>query len=519
MKLTIFTTIPVITLVAFSSRFRRISASFVVIPAGFIQRNNPSSEVSGAAVLTTELTLAGVGGVQRCIKSVLVSATASSSVEYLSQGRRRFVGLHKLQPDGSIAQISTTSQLHAAAAARSATTKPTTTPRLVSDGGLSTCVIKVIGVGGGGSNAVDRMMDNFVTGVEFWAVNTDSQALGRSKAKGAKVLNIGASVTRGLGAGGKPEVGRCAAEESREEIAAMVEGADLVFVTSGMGGGTGSGAAPVVAEVSKESGALTVGIVTKPFLFEGARRMKQALEAIDRLKQHVDTVIVVSNNKLLEIIPENTPIEKSFAVADDILRQGVVGISEIIIKPGLVNVDFADVRSVMSNAGTALMGIGTASGKTRAEEAAAAAISSPLLDAPINKATGIVFNISGGPDMTLVEINRAAELIYASVDENANIIFGALIDENMGDSMSITVLATGFSFADTKGDTTTAVPADSKGQHSSTTLSSSTKSSMAAITKRQPQQAPAPQIKITSEEPAKDDDGIPDFLKGLKKNR
>jgi cell division protein FtsZ len=245
--------------------------------------------------------------------------------------------------------------------------------------------------------------------------------------------------------------------------------------------------------------------------------MKQALEAIDRLKQHVDTVIVVSNNKLLEIIPENTPIEKSFAVADDILRQGVVGISEIIIKPGLVNVDFADVRSVMSNAGTALMGIGTASGKTRAEEAAAAAISSPLLDAPINKATGIVFNISGGPDMTLVEINRAAELIYASVDENANIIFGALIDENMGDSMSITVLATGFSFADTKGGTATAVPADSKGQHSSTTLS--TKSSMAAITKRQPQQAPAPQIKITSEEPEKDDDGIPDFLKGLKKNR
>jgi cell division protein FtsZ len=298
----------------------------------------------------------------------------------------------------------------------------------------------------------------------------------------------------------------------------MVEGADLVFVTSGMGGGTGSGAAPVVAEVSKESGALTVGIVTKPFLFEGARRMKQALEAIDRLKQHVDTVIVVSNNKLLEIIPENTPIEKSFAVADDILRQGVVGISEIIIKPGLVNVDFADVRSVMSNAGTALMGIGTASGKTRAEEAAAAAISSPLLDAPINKATGIVFNISGGPDMTLVEINRAAELIYASVDENANIIFGALIDENMGDSMSITVLATGFSFADTKGDTSTsgAVPSDPKVQHSSTSVS--TKSSMPAITTRQPQQA-APQIRTPAEEPEKDDDGIPDFLKGLKKNR
>jgi cell division protein FtsZ len=514
MRLTFFVTIPVITLGAFSSSSTLISASFVLTP-GFISRNNPE-KVGGDASSSKSTTTAAL--LRRHFKSVITSvvapATSSSSSDHGSRGARRqggrtFVGLHKRNSDGTVSRIST-SPLHAVA--RPAAQKPTTTPRLVSDGGLSTCVIKVIGVGGGGSNAVDRMMDNFVTGVEFWAVNTDSQALGRSKAKGAKVLNIGASVTRGLGAGGKPEVGRCAAEESREEIAAMVDGADLVFVTSGMGGGTGSGAAPVVAEVSKESGALTVGIVTKPFLFEGARRMRQALEAIDRLKQHVDTVIVVSNNKLLEIIPENTPIEKSFAVADDILRQGVVGISEIIIKPGLVNVDFADVRSVMSNAGTALMGIGTASGKTRAEEAAAAAISSPLLDAPINKATGIVFNISGGPDMTLVEINRAAELIYASVDENANIIFGALIDENMGDSMSITVLATGFSFADTKGQTSTTV-LDSKDQPSS---AKSTKSTMAAITKKQPQQQP--QINIDPEESEKDD-GIPDFLKGLKKSR
>ena len=235
------------------------------------------------------------------------------------------------------------------------------------DGGLSPCIIKVIGVGGGGSNAVDRMMDTQVRGVEFWAVNTDAQALGRSKAKGAKVLNIGTSVTRGLGAGGNPEVGRNAAEESREDIKAMVAGSDLVFVTSGMGGGTGSGAAPVVAEIAKEAGALTVGIVTRPFDFEGKRRMTQASGAIERLKEHVDTVIVVSNNKLLEIIPDDTPMERAFAVADDILRQGVVGIADIIIKPGMINVDFADVRAVMNNAGTALMGIGIGSGKTRAE--------------------------------------------------------------------------------------------------------------------------------------------------------
>merc|ERR1719203_2534602 len=301
------------------------------------------------------------------------------------------------------------------------------------------------GVGGGGSNAVDRMMETRVAGVEFWAVNTDAQALGRSKAKGASVLNIGASVTRGLGAGGNPEVGRMAAEESREDIKAMVNGSDLVFVTSGMGGGTGSGAAPVVAEISKEAGALTVGIVTKPFMFEGTRRMRQATEAIARLKNNVDTVIVVSNNKLLEIIPDNTPLEASFAVADDILRQGVVGISEIIVRPGLINVDFADVRSVMHNSGSALMGIGTGTGKNGAEEAAAAAISSPLLDSPIDQATGVVFNIVGGPSLSLKQVDRAARVIYEAVDEDANVIFGGLIDESItDDSVTMTVLATGF---------------------------------------------------------------------------
>mmetsp|Transcript_3512 Transcript_3512/g.4666 ORF Transcript_3512/g.4666 Transcript_3512/m.4666 type:complete len:440 (+) Transcript_3512:226-1545(+) len=326
----------------------------------------------------------------------------------------------------------------------STSTQSSVTP-LIPDGGLSPCVIKVLGVGGGGTNAVDRMLDTRISGVEFWAINTDAQALGRSKAKGAQVLNIGSAVTRGLGAGGDPEIGRLAAEESREEIRAMVAGSDLCFITSGMGGGTGSGAAPVVSEISKESGALTVAIVTKPFAFEGKRRMRQATEAIDRLKQNVDTVIVVSNNKLLDIIPENTPLEASFRVADDILRQGVVGISEIIVRPGLINVDFADVRSVMADAGTALMGIGTGMGKTSAEDAAIAAISSPLLDAPVDEATGVVFNIIGGENLSLQEVDRAARVIYENVHEDANVIFGALVDEDItDDTVSITVLATGF---------------------------------------------------------------------------
>mmetsp|Transcript_24597 Transcript_24597/g.49007 ORF Transcript_24597/g.49007 Transcript_24597/m.49007 type:complete len:459 (+) Transcript_24597:289-1665(+) len=330
-------------------------------------------------------------------------------------------------------------------AAVSSTSLASSPSALMPDGGLSPCVIKVLGVGGGGSNAVDRMLDTRIGGVEFWAINTDAQALGRSKAKGAQILNIGSSVTRGLGAGGDPEIGRLAAEESREEINAMVSGADLCFITSGMGGGTGSGAAPVVAEVSKESGALTVAIVTKPFAFEGRRRMRQATEAIDRLRQNVDTVIIVSNNKLLDIIPENTPLEASFRVADDILRQGVVGISEIIVRPGLINVDFADVRSVMQDAGTALMGIGTGTGKTSAEDAAVAAISSPLLDAPVDEATGVVFNIIGGESLSLQEVDRAAKVIYNNVHEDANVIFGALVDDEITDgTVSITVLATGF---------------------------------------------------------------------------
>mmetsp|Transcript_44749 Transcript_44749/g.91330 ORF Transcript_44749/g.91330 Transcript_44749/m.91330 type:complete len:412 (-) Transcript_44749:4250-5485(-) len=309
------------------------------------------------------------------------------------------------------------------------------------EGGSSPCVIKVIGVGGGGGNAVNRMVGG-VDGVEFWSINTDAQALSRSLAP--NTCNIGAKLTRGLGAGGNPEIGRKAAEESRDLIGEAVSAGDLVFVTAGMGGGTGSGAAPVVAEVAKEMGCLTVGVVTKPFAFEGRRRMQQATDAIANLRDRVDTLIVVSNDKLLQIVPDNTPLQDAFSVADDILRQGVVGISEIIVRPGLINVDFADVRSVMADAGSALMGIGTGSGKTRAQDAAVAAISSPLLDFPIERAKGIVFNITGGHDMTLHEINSAAEVIYEAVDPNANIIFGALVDDNMENEISITVVATGF---------------------------------------------------------------------------
>ena len=386
---------------------------------------------------------------------------------------------------------------------------------LMPDGGLNPCVIKVIGVGGGGCNAVDRMLDTAVGGVQFWSLNTDAQALGRSKAKGARVLNIGAGATRGLGAGGNPEIGRLAAEESRKEIEQMVMGTDLCFVTAGMGGGTGSGAAPVVAEVAKESGCLTVGIVTKPFVFEGKRRMKQAQAAIGRLRAVVDTVIVVSNDRLLEIIPEDTPMERAFAVADDILRQGVVGISDIIVKPGLINVDFADVRSVMSNAGTALMGIGIGSGKTAAEDAAAAAISSPLLDATIDNAKGVVFNISGGDNLSLNEVNRAARTIYATVEPDANVIFGALTDESLGDSISITVLATGFATNDD--------PMEQQARVEKPRLNDVVRARAPAPAARSPPPpAPASYEEVRTvpvPPPDDDDDTIPDFLRGLKKRR
>ena len=332
------------------------------------------------------------------------------------------------------------------------TSRASSNLQMMAASGGSPCNIKVVGVGGGGGNAIARMIDTGVTDVEFIALNTDTQALDRFSGS-ADVLNIGAEVTRGLGAGGIPDNGRAAAEESAADISKLVAGADLVFVTAGMGGGTGSGAAPIVADIARESGALTVGVVTKPFGFEGRRRMQQANQAIEVLKASVDTLITVSNDRLLEIIPDNTPVQRAFSVADDVLRQGIVGISEIIIKPGLINVDFADVRSIMGRAGTALMGIGRGSGKSRATDAASAAISSPLLDFSIDSAKGVVFNVVGGSDMTLQEINAAAEIIYEAVDPNANIIFGSIVDDSMNGEISITVIATGFPGEDGSGAT------------------------------------------------------------------
>ncbi len=307
----------------------------------------------------------------------------------------------------------------------------------------SVAKIKVIGVGGGGGNAVNRMIASEVSGVEFWSINTDAQALAQNSAP--RRLQMGQKLTRGLGAGGNPAIGQKAAEESREEIAQALESTDLVFITAGMGGGTGTGAAPIVAEVAKEMGALTVGVVTRPFTFEGRRRTSQAEEGIAALQSRVDTLIVIPNNKLLSVISQEMPVQQAFTVADDILRQGVQGISDIITIPGLVNVDFADVRAVMADAGTALMGIGTGSGKSRAREAATQAISSPLLEASIDGARGVVLNITGGSDLTLHEVNAAAETVYEVVDPNANIIFGAVIDERLQGEILITVIATGFS--------------------------------------------------------------------------
>ncbi|CAN1134111.1 Cell division protein FtsZ homolog 2-1, chloroplastic [Linum perenne] len=304
--------------------------------------------------------------------------------------------------------------------------------------------IKVVGVGGGGSNAVNRMIESSMKGVEFWIVNTDIQAIRMSPLDPENRLQIGKELTRGLGAGGKPEIGTNAAKESRETIEAALDGADMVFVTAGMGGGTGTGGAPVIAGIAKEMGILTVGIVTTPFSFEGRRRTIQALEGTAALRENVDTLIVIPNDKLLTAVNKNTPVTEAFNLADDILRQGVRGISDIITIPGLVNVDFADVRSIMTNAGSSLLGIGTATGQSRAREAALNAIQSPLLDIGIERATGIVWNITGGHNLTLFEVNAAAEVIYDLVDPTANLIFGAVIDPTFVDQVSITLIATGF---------------------------------------------------------------------------
>jgi len=302
--------------------------------------------------------------------------------------------------------------------------------------------IKVVGVGGGGSNAVNRMVEEGLQGIEFVAVNTDQQALMLSRAP--MRVRIGEKVTRGLGAGGRPEQGEKAAEESADEIYAILKGADMVFITCGMGGGTGTGAAPVVARVAKELGALTIGVVTRPFTFEGMPRAKSAESGIEKLKEHVDTLIVIPNDKLLDIVDKRASLQQSFRVADDVLRQGIQGISEVITVPGLINLDFADVRAIMSEGGAALMAVGTASGEGRARAAAEQAITSNLLDVTIDGARGVLFNITGGPDMSLFEVNEAASLIKAAAHPDCNVIFGAVVDEQMKDKIRITVIATGF---------------------------------------------------------------------------
>jgi cell division protein FtsZ len=303
-------------------------------------------------------------------------------------------------------------------------------------------VIKVVGVGGGGTNAVNRMVDAGLTGCEFIAVNTDAQALMMSDAD--MKMHIGSSGTRGLGAGADPAVGQAAAHESRDELKEALKGADMVFVTAGEGGGTGTGAAPVVAELAREIGALTVGVVTKPFGFEGRKRSQQAEMGIENLRDQVDTLIVIENDRLLQVVEKKTSVVDAFRMADDILRQGVQGITDLITVPGLVNLDFADVRTIMRDAGSALMGIGEASGENRAAEAARAAVSSPLLETSIEGATGILLNITGGPEIGLFEVNEAAEVVTSAADQNANVIFGAVIDDAVGDEVRVTVIATGF---------------------------------------------------------------------------
>jgi len=303
--------------------------------------------------------------------------------------------------------------------------------------------IKVIGVGGGGGKAVSRMIDHKINGVDFLAINTDAQDLHYTKSKNK--IHIGKNLTRGLGAGMNPEVGKQAAEENRDEIHEALKGADMVFLTCGLGGGTGSGASPIVAEVSRDSGALTIGVVTKPFTFEGAQRSRIAEEAWAMLKERVDALITINNDRLLNVITKDTSLLNAFSVCDDVLRQAVQGISDLIVTPGIINVDFADVRAIMQDTGSALMGVGVAAGEERASNAAKAAISSPLLDISINGARGVLFNVSGGPDLTMWEINEAANVITESIDKDAKVIFGAVHDEKLKKGeMKITVIATGF---------------------------------------------------------------------------
>jgi cell division protein FtsZ len=308
--------------------------------------------------------------------------------------------------------------------------------------GAYLAVIKVVGVGGGGSNAVNRMIEAGLRGCEFIAINTDAQALLMSEAD--QKLHIGTRTSRGLGAGADPQIGEEAAAESRDEIKEALKGADMVFITAGEGGGTGTGGAPIIGHVAHELGALTVGVVTRPFGFEGRRRAEQAQTGIKNLREEVDTLIVIPNDRLLQVVEKRTSVMEAFRMADDVLRQGVQGITDLITIPGLVNLDFADVRTIMNDAGSALMGIGEADGESRAAEAARIAVSSPLLEASVEGATGILLNITGGSDLGLFEVNEAAEVVTGAADPNANVIFGAVIDENIAGNVRVTVIATGF---------------------------------------------------------------------------
>jgi cell division protein FtsZ len=303
-------------------------------------------------------------------------------------------------------------------------------------------VIKVVGIGGGGSNAVTRMVESGMSGVEFVAVNTDAQALLMTEAD--VKIHIGSQATRGLGAGADPNVGAAAAQESRDELKEALKGADMIFVTAGEGGGTGTGGAPVVAEIGRELGALTVGVVTRPFGFEGRMRAGQAEQGVNNLRENVDTLIVIENERLLQVVEPTTPVTDAFRMVDDILRQGVQGITDLITVPGLINLDFADVRTIMRDAGSAMMGIGVASGENRAVEAAQSAISSPLLETSLDGATGVLLNITGGKELGLAEVDEAAQVVTAAADANANVIFGAVIDDSMGDHVRVTAIATGF---------------------------------------------------------------------------
>ena len=378
-------------------------------------------------------------------------------------------------------------------------------------------IIKVIGVGGGGNNAVNRMIEHGVQGVDFIAVNTDAQALNLSKAE--YKLQIGGKLTRGLGAGANPEVGKKAAEESREQLEEVLRGADMVFVTAGMGGGTGTGAAPVIAQIARELGALTVGVVTRPFKFEGRKRQTQAIGGITAMKQAVDTLIVIPNDKLLEIVDKSTPMLEAFREADNVLRQGVQGISDLIATPGLINLDFADVKTIMSDKGSALMGIGIATGENRATDSAKKAISSPLLETSIDGAKGVIMNITGGTNLSLYEVQEAADIVAMASDEEVNMIFGAVINENLSDEIIVTVIATGFSDDILTGSqgaqsvrpslNTVRQPLQNNGQQAQ-------QAQQAQQTYKEPVQEPVRQQATSSQEDTLE---IPTFLRNRNRNR